>query len=62
MAELKNALEKYIVKLDTTIADSNIQFAVDFMYQTNIIVDDLEKSSDTSHNMRIFPPAPAIYS
>ena len=32
--ELKNALEKYIGKLGTTIADLNIQFAVNFMYRT----------------------------
>ena len=59
-SELKSALEKYIGKLGTGIADSNIQFAMNFMYQTNIIMDNPEKSTDSSHGMKMFPPAPAI--
>ena len=38
LSELKNSLEKYIGKLGITIANLNIQFAVNFMYQTNIII------------------------
>ena len=53
-------LETYIGKLGNTIADSNIQFAANFMYQTNIIVHKPEKSLNSSHGMKIFPPAPAI--
>ena len=30
------------------------------MYQTNIITDGSEKSTDSSHGMKIFPPASAI--
>ena len=60
MSDLKNALEKYIGKLGTTIAYLSIQFAVNFMYQTSIINDGSERSADSSHGMRIFPPAPAI--
>ena len=52
--DLENALEKYIGKLGTTIVDSSIQFAVNFMYQTNIITDGSEKSTDSSHGMKIF--------
>ena len=39
LSDLKNALEKYIGKLGATIVDSNIQVAVNFMYQNNIITD-----------------------
>ena len=60
LSKLKNTLEKYIGKLGTTIADSNIQFAVNFVYQTNIRIDSPEKSFDSSHGMKIFPPVPAI--
>ena len=52
LAELKNALENYIGKLDTTIVDSNNQLAVNFIYQT--------KTTHSSHGIKIFPPAPAI--
>ena len=36
LSELKNTLEKHIGKLGTTIADLNIQFAVNFMFQNAI--------------------------
>ena len=39
LSDLENALEKYIGKLGATIVDSNIQVAVNFMYQNNIITD-----------------------
>ena len=57
LSDLKITLEKYIGKLGATIADSSIQVAVNFMYQTNIITDGSEKSTDSSHGMKIFPPA-----
>ena len=60
LTEMKSALEKYIGKLGTAIADSNIQLDVNFMYQTNIIMDAPKKSMDSSHGMKIFPLAPAI--
>ena len=59
LSDLKNALEKYTGKLGATIVDSSIQVAVNFMYQTNIITDGSEKSTDSNHGMKIFPPAPA---
>ena len=40
--------------------DSSIQFAVIFMYQTNLITDGSERSVESSHGMKIFLPAPAI--
>ena len=60
LADLKSALEKYIGKLVTAIVDSSIQFAVNFMFQTTILSDGSERSSDSSHGMKIFPLAPAI--
>ena len=60
LSELKNSLEKYIGKLGTAIAVSNIQFAVNFMYQANIRIDGPEKSTEFIHGMKIFPPGPAI--
>ena len=62
LVDLKITLEKYIGKLGTAIVDSSIQFAVNFMFQTNIISDGFERSADSSHKMKIFPPAPAIAS
>ena len=59
-SKLKSTLEKYIGKLGTAHADSNIQFTVNFMYQTNVIMDSPERSTYNSHGMKIFPPAPAI--
>ena len=49
-----------VLKMGATIADSSIQFALNFKYQTNIIIDGLGKSTDSSPVMKIFPPAPAI--
>ena len=43
MAELKKELEKYIGKLGTTIVDSKIQAAVNFMFQTT----DTKESSES---------------
>ena len=59
-SELKSTLGKYIGKLGTGIADSNIQFAMNFMYQTNVIMEGPEKSVESGHGMKIFPPAPVI--
>ena len=60
MIDLKIALEKYTDKLGTTFVDLSIQFAVNFMYQTSIISDGSESSVNSSHGMKIFPPAPPI--
>ena len=54
---MKNALDKYIGKLGTTIVDSSIQFAVNFMYQTSIINDGSERSARVLvMELRYFPP------
>ena len=39
--------------------DLSIQFAVNFMFQANIISDGSERSAESSHGIQIFPPAPA---
>ena len=39
LADLKRELEKYIGKLGTAIVDSSIQFAVNFMLQSPMIID-----------------------
>ena len=60
LIELKSALEKYIGKLGSGIANSNIQFAVNFRYQTNAKLDGPKKSAESGHGIKIFPPAPVI--
>ena len=60
LADLKRELEKYNGKLGTAIVDSSIHFAVNFMFQSTIISVNSGKSAESSHVMKIFPPAPAI--
>ena len=60
LVDLKSALEKYIGKLGTIIVDLIIQFAVNFMFQANILIDGSDRSVDSSRGIKIFPPAPAI--
>ena len=57
---MKRELEKYIGKLGTTIVDSNIQYAVNFMFQTLDTKDSKESSLDSSRGINILPPAPTI--
>ena len=59
LADLKRELEKYIGKLGTAIVDSSIQFAVNFMFQSLIISDSSSSSQESSHGLKVFPPAPS---
>ena len=59
LAELKKELEKYIGKLGTTIVDSKIQVAVNFMFQ-NVIKEGSVTFRESSHGARILPPAPTF--
>ena len=61
-AALKRELEKHIGKLGTAIVDSSIQFAVNFMFQSPIIINSLASSLESSHRLKVFPPVPSIYS
>ena len=60
LAELKKELEKYIGKLGTTIVDSCIQVAVNFMFQTSGTKESSESFCESSHGANIFPPAPTF--
>ena len=60
LAELKKELEKYFGKLETTIVDSNIRFAVNFMFQNLGIKDSLENFLESCHGINILPSAPTI--
>ena len=61
-AALKRELEKHIGKLGTAIVDSSIQFAVNFMFQSPIIINSLASSLESIHRLKVFPPVPSIYS
>ena len=60
LAELKRELEKYIRKLGTTIVDSSIQVAVNFIFQTSDTKESSESFLESSHGANIFPPAPTF--
>ena len=49
LAELKRELEKYIGKLGTTIVDSSIQVAVNFLFQTSETKESSESCLESSH-------------
>ena len=40
--------------------DSNIQFAVNFMFQILVVNNNAESSTESSQGVKIFPPAPTI--
>ena len=60
LSELKSTLEKHIGKKANGIAEANIQFAVNFMYQSNAAAEELENSEGSSHGLKIFPQARVI--
>ena len=59
LADLKKELEHYIGILGTTIVDSKIQFAVNFMFK-NAIRADSESFCESVYGARILPPAPTF--
>ena len=62
LAKLKKELEKYIGKLGTTIVDSKIQIAVNFMFQTTNMKGGSGSLLESSHGAKILPQAPTFNS
>ena len=59
LAELKKELENSIGKLGTTVLDSKIQVALNFMFQ-NVVKESSVSFCESIHVARITPPAPTF--
>ena len=60
LTDLKRELENYIGKLETTVEDSKIQFAVNFMFKKARRVGP-ESSSESVQRAGILPTAPTFF-
>ena len=60
VVELKRELEKYLGKLGTTIVDSKIQFAVNFMFQNTDIKESSQGVMESGQGVKIFLPVPTF--